>query len=120
MNIINGERASGRTTMLIHAAYVTGARIICPTSPMARYVDGMAKDEGLDILEPMGALQYAEDTVHGLRRNERILLDNAEKIIEEALNSYFRGVTVEAITINCPNVLKSKVGDEAKQEASKA
>ena len=86
---------------------------------MALNVAKMAKDAGLDIPDPMEALQYAEDTVHGLRKNERILLDNAEKIIEEALKFYFHNVTVEAATINKPNVLKSVISDEAREVMKK-
>lgn len=116
MKIINGERASGRTTMLIHAAYVTGARIVCPTYKRAQFVAQQAKDAGLDILEPCEALQYAEDRVHGLRQNERILIDDAEKVIEEALEAYFH-TPVDAITINRPNVLKSRLDEEQREIA---
>ena len=119
MKIINGERASGRTTMLIHTAYVTGERIVCPTYKRAQFVAQQAKDAGLNILEPLEAFQYAEDRVHGLRQNERILIDDAEKVIEEALAAYFR-TPVDAITINCPNVLKSRLDDEQREIAKDA
>lgn len=119
MKIINGERGSKRTTVLIHASYVTGARIVCPNFRMAKQVEQQAKDEGLDIPTPFEALQYADNCVHGLHRGERILIDNAEAVIEEALKAYFHGVPVDAITINKPNVLKSVISDEAREVMKK-
>ena len=115
MNIINGERGSGRTTFLIHAAYVTGARIICPSSEIARYISGMAKKEGLEILEPLGFKDFMDRSCRGFARGERVLMDNADMVLSEILTDYFR-VPVEAITINCPDVLKSRAQKEAKQE----
>lgn len=119
MKIINGERGSKRTTMLIHASYVTGARIVCPNFQMAKQTEQQAKDEGLDIPTPFEAWQYAEDCAHGMHRGEHILIDNAEAVIEEALKVYFHGIPVDAITINKPNVLISVISDEAREAVKK-
>ena len=119
MKIINGERGSKRTTMLIHVSYVTGARIVCPTAAMARFVDEEARKNGFGIPTPCDVLQYGKEIERGFHRGERILIDNAEAVIEEALKAYFHGVPVDAITINKPNVLKSVISDEAREVMKK-
>ena len=119
MKIINGERASGRTTMLVQEAARTGARIICNNVEHRRQIMTVADEMGVSIKEAVMdfgfPVPFGKKTFDG----ETLLIDDAEQIIEKALSAYF-GVPVAAITINCPNVLKSKADGKAKQEASKA
>lgn len=114
MKIINGERGSGRTTILIHTAYTTGARIVCPDNSQARFVKETAQEEGLEILEPMGFREFMEKSCRGLAREEKVLFDNADMALTEILRDYFHA-EVTAITINCPNVLKSHVDEKTRE-----
>lgn len=114
MKIINGERGSGRTTILIHTAYTTGARIICPNRPQAKFVKESAQEEGLEILEPMAFRDFMEKSCRGLAREEKVLFDNADMALAEIMRDYFH-VEVAAITINSPNVLKSHVDEKTRE-----
>lgn len=49
MTIYVSGRQSGKTTFLIRQSADTGAVIVAPTCQMARYIDSMARDLGLQI-----------------------------------------------------------------------
>ena len=52
MTIYVSGRQSGKTTFLIRQSADTGAVIVAPTCQMARYIDSMARDLGLQIPPP--------------------------------------------------------------------
>lgn len=112
MLIINGERGSRRTTILICASYVSGERIVCPTRAQAQFVKEQAERMGLPIKEPMMAFEYAKEIERGKMREESaVLVDNADWIIDAALEKLL-GKPARAITINKPNALRSVISDE--------
>lgn len=101
MRIINRERGSGKTTILIGAAAATGARIITPTEDMARFVASEARKNGLDILEPFSIVHWNNvKHLHPFCGND-VLIDEGEAIIEEALKRYM-GANVIAVTMTVP------------------
>lgn len=53
MTIYVSGRQSGKTTFLIRQSADTGAVIVAPTCQMARYIDSMARDLGLQIPPPV-------------------------------------------------------------------
>ena len=54
MTVYVAGRQAGKTVFLIQQSAKTGAVIVAPTSQMARYIDSMARDLGLQILPPIG------------------------------------------------------------------
>lgn len=119
MKIINGERASGKTTILIQMAHDTGARIVCRSQAEARFVEKRGKEMGLEIKKPAFDFAVPGPFNPEAFKGETLLIDDAEGIIEKALAAYF-GVPVCAITINRPNVLKSRLDDEQREIAKDA
>lgn len=104
MKIINGERGSGKTDGLIFAAYATGARIIAPSNAMAKRIADRAKERGIDILPPMGYHDYLDGPGKlAATQREPILIDEAETIIKEALELWFRKEVI-AVTISEPQI----------------
>ena len=53
MTIYVSGRQSGKTTFLIRQSADTGAVIVAPTCQMARYIDSMARELGLQIPPPV-------------------------------------------------------------------
>lgn len=104
MKVINGERASGKTDGMIFAAYATGARIIAQTEARARVIAERAKERGIDILPPMGYHEYLDGPAKmPVTQQEPILIDEAETIIKEALEAWFRKEVI-AVTISEPQI----------------
>lgn len=104
MKIINGERASGKTDGLIFAAYATGARIIAQTEARARVIAERAKERGIDILPPMGYHEYLDGPAKMAATDRApILIDEAETIIADALEAWFRKEVI-AVTISEPQI----------------
>lgn len=119
MKIINGERASGRTTMLIQMAHETGARIVCRSQMEARFVEERSAEMGLEIKKPAFDFAVPGPFNPETFKGETLLIDDAEGIVEKALAAYF-GAPVDAITINRPNALKSMLDEEQREIAKDA
>lgn len=104
MKIINGERASGKTDGLIMTAYATGARILTPTPEMARFIENRAKERGISIETPMQYKSYLDGPGKFLVNDScPIIIDEAEKIIEDALEARFKRKVI-AVTITEPQI----------------
>lgn len=96
---INMARRNGKTTILIHTSFVTGYPIIVNDTAQKKFVLDQAKGLGLDI------------TVYTLREwieRERlnhfytgVLIDEAETVIEKALEHYL-DTPVVAYTATIP------------------
>lgn len=92
MNIIYGERCSGKTTMLVRTSAVMNIPIICRTRAGAKIIQDVAAELGVNIPKPR---------VHerGNRYDDIVLLDDAELFIQDALENYI-GTRVAACTFN--------------------
>lgn len=93
-------RQQGKTTKLIVASEVTGYPILVSDEKRRVFLIDMAKEIGCDIPEPVSYERYkrCSDGLH----IERLLIDDAEKIIESALNTALRSEVV-AVTITDKN-----------------
>lgn len=110
MKIINGERQSGRTTMLIIASAVTEQPIVTPTREQAHFVEMEAKKMGLEIprVWSFGEITSLQSRGHRIQTGIEgtcFLVDNAEQIIQQMLEESLGG-KVSAITICAPIVRK--------------
>lgn len=92
MNIIYGERGSGKTTMLVMTSAVMNIPIICRTSANAKIIQDIAEKFGVNIPKPR---------VHerGNYYDDMVLLDDANLFIQDALENYI-GTRVAACTFN--------------------
>ena len=90
MNIIYGERCSGKTTMLVMTSAVMNIPIICPHQYSAATIQDKAITLGVNIPKPI---------VHHQGRSYigSVLLDDANLYIEKALKEYF-GSNIAACT----------------------
>lgn len=105
MNIILGERCSGKTTELIKRSAETGAVIVAGTSTMGDHIKYMAKEMGLGIPQPISAKQlvnliYGDGygmeclVLEGIRKRG-ILIDEAQIVLQ----NIFAGCHIDEITM---------------------
>lgn len=93
-------RQQGKTYKLIVASEVTGYPIMVSDEKRKVFLEDMAKEMGCNIPKPITYL-----TFRGYREGlpiERILIDDAEKIIESVLNTSLR-CEVVAVTLTDSN-----------------
>jgi hypothetical protein len=93
-------RQQGKTYKLIIASEVTGYPILVSDEKRRGFIIDMAKEMGCYIPEPI-SYERRKRCMDGLP-SERILIDDAEKIIESALNATLRSEVV-AVTITDTN-----------------
>ena len=94
MNIIIGERCSGKTTKLIEKSAATGAYILTATNSMAGFIAAQANRMGLYIPRPISYESYIRGFVLNPDvRSKGILIDDAALIIART----FPGITVHDI-----------------------
>ena len=102
MNIIYGERCSGKTTMLVITSAVMNIPIICRTRANAKIIHNVAAELGVNIPKPR---------VHERRTyyDHELLLDDANFFIQDALENYI-GTRIDACTfkIDSDSVMKRK------------
>ena len=96
MRYINMARRTGKTTLLINAAYTTGYPIIVRDSARAKAVKDQAKALGLDIK----VFSYLE-WIGGHYLENKVLVDEATELIEGALTGLLRAEVV-ACTFSIP------------------
>lgn len=94
MNIYISGRQFGKTTMLIKESARTGATIAVATYHMAKYVQSMAAQMGLEIPEPV---TYPEifKTYHE-NRTKRYLVDELQMMLHQ--------LNVDICTLDCNSV----------------
>lgn len=93
-------RQQGKTHKLIIASEVTGYPILVSDEKRRRFIIDMAKEMGCHIPEPVNyekRMRFSDG-----HYNEKILIDDAEKIIESALKATLRSEVV-AVTITDTN-----------------
>jgi hypothetical protein len=87
--------------MLINTAHITGYPIVVYDEARARCVIEQAKKMGIMDIEVMTVRGAVEFINKGMKHNKSILIDEAEVIINEALNNYFHADVV-ACTFSIP------------------
>lgn len=96
---INMARRNGKTTILIHTSFVTGYPIIVNDTAQKKFILDQAKARDLDI-----TVYTLREWIEGERLNHLyagVLIDEAETIIEKALE-YYLGTHVIAYTATIP------------------
>lgn len=98
MRILNQDRCTGKTTMLIHTSYVTGYPIIVSCVPMKRYIIDKAESMGLNIPTP---IVYTDKDNLNKFPADKILVDELGLMLDGILSEYFHK-PVEAATMTIP------------------
>lgn len=111
MKFLNMGRRSGKTTMLIHASYLTNTPIIVADNMRAKIIKEQAKDLGLDV-EVYSVYEWKKRRVN--IHNGGVLIDEAEKIIELALGNYLES-NVFACSFSIP-MIEGPIKKEADNE----
>lgn len=96
MKILNTTRGYGKSTMLLTTSHMTGIPIIVSTKSHQNYLENMAKELDLEV-EVYNLKEYRELSSHP----ESILIDDADSIIETALEHFF-GCHITGITMSIP------------------
>ena len=98
MNLLTKPRGTGKTIALIYTSEATGYPILVKTRAIVDNIKNRAKELGCIIPEPITHTELSMNK--GLRRNtDKILVDDLEQYLEEALKQYF-GCEVLSATMN--------------------
>ena len=123
MNIYISGRQFGKTTMLIKESAKTGATIAVATYHMAKYVQDMAAQMGLEIPEPVTYAEIFRN--YRENKNKRYLVDELQMMLSQLnidictldyepvryLNhwSYPNGYSPRNLTLDEQEYLKEKI-----------
>ena len=99
MRFINMGRRSGKTTMLIHTAYVTESPIIVWDTKRAESVSRQAKSMGFGDIVVFTVDEWLAHKPH----IDSVLIDEGKEIIEASLISMLH-TRVSAITLSEPMI----------------
>lgn len=98
MNLLMKPKGTGKTITLIYASEATGYPILVKTRANANEIKNRAKKLGCIIPDPITHIELSMDK--SLKRNtDKILVDDLEQYLEEALKQYF-GCEVLSATMN--------------------
>lgn len=115
MNIVIGERCSGKTTRLIERSAKEGRYILVANKAMARCIADQAKEMGLDIPFPVTLDEYLRgNKFQGSSiRRDGLLIDDLDMV----LDLLFRGIPIREVTLtDRGNVEKLKTGNNGREE----
>lgn len=102
MNIIVGERCSGKTTELIKKSAATGIYILTINHAAADFIYYQAKQMGLTIPFPITVRQFLRERINGNNycgssiARYGVLIDDADLVLQQIFGS----ITVHEIAIN--------------------
>jgi len=109
MKFINMARRSGKTTMLINAAYVNSAPILVPSEKRKEIVKKQVESMGL-VVDVYSFTEFIMRKIHV----SELYIDDAEGIIENALTQTL-GAPVRACTMSVPYIERKKEEKEDDQ-----
>lgn len=89
IDYIFGARGSGKTAKLIKLSASNNIPIVTSGKTSVKYIKDLAVQMGVEIPEPYTIAEVRAGRVMG-RDHAKILLDNAEPVIEESLEEYLR------------------------------
>ena len=98
MKFINRRRKSGKTTMMIDTAHITGYPIIVYDQARAHCVKEQAKKMGILDVEVYSIREFMK---YGNQHHQNVLIDEADAIIRDALNAILK-TNVVACTFSIP------------------
>ena len=99
------ERGNGKTTILIHTAYVTGYPIVVFNNERAEQVLIQAKRIGLDDIAVFTIKEWNRSRAHAIP----VLIDESKEIIETALVNLLH-TEVKAVTFTEPMLTLPECG----------
>lgn len=88
MRLLIKERQSGKTTGLIYASEATGYPIAVENHGMIKLIQDMATQMGCIIPAPITFSELREGIGRGNRFYEKVLVDEAQSILNAALSEY--------------------------------
>ena len=110
MKIVNMGRRNGKTTILIHTAYVTGYPIIVYDKKRAEQVFNQSVKMGFKGVEVITLAEWERFKECGIYKN--VLIDEGKDIINEALktilNANIVGITMTEPMITLPECEEQK------------
>lgn len=97
MRLINRSRQSGKTSMLIHTAYITGYPIIVTTLQRKDYVKKQAIDMGCNDID-VYTLEEWNGQVNNQHRDieKNVLIDEVEDVLNNIINEYLNANVIAA------------------------
>ena len=97
MNVVIGERCSGKTTQLIERSAKEGIYILVANKEMARCIVDQAKEMRLNIPFPVTLDEYLRgSTFRGSSIREKgILIDELDLVLDQL----FRGIPIHEVTL---------------------
>lgn len=105
MRIINRERGTGKTAMLISTAYVTGKPIITSTMNNKNSLMNMAKAMGMSNNIEVYTINEWLEFHRSYTPNNEILIDNVELILDEVMSKFLNAnVIAGTMTVPMDNV----------------
>jgi hypothetical protein len=90
LKVIADKRGTGKTTKLVYASHVTGARILCMSRRNIDNIKDLARELKMAIPNPVCVKDIqCSDVMQG-----DILVDNAEYVLQELLGCKFNVVAM--------------------------
>lgn len=111
MKIVNRNRQTGKTTMLIHTSYLTGYPIVVQDAQRAYNVTAQAEQLGCKI----SVITASQLRQNGVPFRDGVLVDEGEDLIKRALEEYLK-TKVVACTVSIPCEGGSSVMKEAEKD----
>lgn len=108
MKLIIKGRQTGKTTGLIYTSEATGYNIITINKTQAKAVEKMAKDMGCNIPRVLTVEDIKNPIDIDVSMERKFLVDDAELILQDALEKYL-GVNIFVAAINNEKIDLDKV-----------
>lgn len=99
MKIINRERGTGKTSIILSTAHATGTPIVTLSLTRKSVLEQKAREAGFSDVKVFEMNQFIDENKKDTY--DEILIDDAEQIIEEVFKRYL-GVGIVSMTISVP------------------
>lgn len=106
MKLIVKDRGVGKTYELMYTSSVTGYPIVCYSKEEAKWLKEKANLHGIDIPDPIGIEELRNEHIDK-RVRDRVLVDDVQFFLEDALSRYLGVREVVAATCS-PNYTKEE------------
>lgn len=97
---INKNRGTGKTTMMIHTAYVTGYPIVVTTVRRKDYLMKQAIDMGCNDIDVYTVEEWNRRKNH-ISYSDKVLVDNVDELLTKMINEYLNADVIAA-TLSLP------------------
>lgn len=97
---INKNRGTGKTMMMIHAAYVVGYPIIVTTVRKKEYLMRQAIDMGCNNIDVYTVEEWNRGK-NNISHSDKVLVDDVDELLTKMINEYLNADVVAA-TLSLP------------------